>query len=168
MRGSFDQPYPYLIQIMMNNRKMSTQGELNAYIHAFRQLKTWKSTRLKTDYLQDLFLCLDDKGHLPLLQHVLIYIQSYELKLWIDALTKATQFRLDFHRWWLSHLYFDCLLQPKAQTSLRYIYHHMSVQDQQGIEEILWTVPAWGAGDHGDGGQLYRDIQDSIKFILQP
>lgn len=168
MKPSFNNPAMLLIDIMIANRLLDTQEQIDAYFNALFKLTTWKSTYLKTDYYHKLFYCFDDKGRIPAIHELIYYMERYDSEFRVKTLLDVTDLHIERASGYLAQFYLAVVAVDKEFEILVCLYPNLPETKKQIIEPVLLNMLSnFGKPDNEQGREIYRDMHTKTEQVLQ-
>ncbi|MEQ8672769.1 MAG: Imm30 family immunity protein [Aggregatilineales bacterium] len=156
----------YLVQVLIDNRLMQTQEEVDRFLFALDNLGRWKSTHLNPNLLEMLFTVFDDQTtHIPPMQTLVGYVESYDLKLLIKTLFKVTPEMLNQGSWWLEHFCVHLLNTQEHRVIMQLEYAALDDNHRRAVKTLLRRAVAWSDDSPSEFATRHEQIQQIIGTV---
>lgn len=164
-----------LVQLLLKNRLMREQAEIDDFIFALERIRLWQSVYLKPKYLIGLLLCLDGTtAHSPPMYHLMNYVEEYPPDILAPTLLKATLTmmaddidHIDQKMRFLEGIYLGFLYQPRETAILRMEYQRLSEHEKSLIQIVLQRILLnWDHDNSEEMIQAYQQVQSALQTII--
>jgi hypothetical protein len=127
------------VEGLRTNNRLKTDMEINEFSVALDKIKADRDVNL----ISELLLVFDDRSvHIPPMQSLQTYIESFEEHLWIPKLIQQTPQMVVNAAEWTEGFYAHILNSQTARTFLRVYYRSLvDAQLRRQIEVVLKQVP---------------------------
>lgn len=163
---SSDSVGTFLIKILVKNRLILEQVELEIFQDTLIKLESWQSTKHNPELLEELFYALDDNTeHFPSMQKCVDYIQEHEPILLAHTLLKDAHKHTERASYWIQQILTRFLMTSTKQDILKRKYQNLPDDMKPTIETLLWDIvrkDKWVEEDE----KLRQEYETGVKYVL--